>query len=89
MPWLPTTLLLVRREVFGAVSGFDEDYLGSQVEDVDFCLKARLRDFKCVYVGGPAITHFNQQRNYAFSANFERFLAKWQGHPELFGAPPA
>lgn len=84
VPWLPSTMLLIRREVFPAVGGFDEDYVGSQMEDVDFCLRARQRGFRGYYVGTAAITHFNQQRNDSFDENFARFVAKWRGHPDLF-----
>jgi glycosyltransferase involved in cell wall biosynthesis len=47
-PWLPAQFLLVRREVINAVAGFDEGYVSSQIASADFCLKARLRDFKCL-----------------------------------------
>ena len=82
--WLPTTLLLIRREVFRAVGGFDEGYIGSQVEDADFCLRARQRNFTCAYIGSHSIVHFNQQRNYEFSKNFARFSRKWHSHASLF-----
>ncbi len=87
--WLPSTMLLVRREVVTAVAGFDDDYPASQMEDVDFCLKARRRDFKCLYSGLASAVHYNYQRNYNFALNFQYFSAKWQGHPELFEVPAA
>jgi GT2 family glycosyltransferase len=83
-PWLPSTMLMIRREVFAAVGGFDESYPGSQMEDVDFCLKARRRGFKCCYVGSARIVHFNQQRNDYFDENFKLFCRKWSGSVELF-----
>ena len=86
-PWLPSTMLLIRREVFNAVGGFDETYPGSQMEDVDFCLKARRRGFGCRYVGTARIVHFNQQRNDYFDDNFRLFSRKWRGSPELFSRP--
>ncbi len=87
VPWLPSTLLLVRRHVVRAVGGFDEVYVGSQMEDVDFCLKARRRGFRCLYAGQVAVVHHNRQRNHSFADNFDLFYRKWKHHPELFAAP--
>jgi GT2 family glycosyltransferase len=84
VPWLPSTLFIVKREVLTAVNGFDEGYAGSQMEDVDFCLKARQRDFKCVYAGNVEVIHYNNQRNDRFAENFERFLRRWKQHEYLF-----
>lgn len=84
VPWLPSTLFIVKREVMMAVNGFDEGYAGSQMEDVDFCLKARQRDFKCVYAGTIPVIHYNNQRNDRFAENFERFMRRWKQHAGLF-----
>jgi glycosyltransferase involved in cell wall biosynthesis len=84
VPWLPTTMLLVKREVFLAIGGFDEGYIGSQMEDVDFCLKARRRDFKCIYAGNVSAVHHNHQRNDNFSENFRAFNERWKNYPELW-----
>ncbi|HEV7428950.1 MAG TPA: glycosyltransferase [Thermoanaerobaculia bacterium] len=84
-PWLPTTMMIIRREVAVAVRGFDEDFVGSQMEDIDFCLKARQRDFRCVYAGSTAVTHFNHQRNDRFDENFRHLLHKWHNRDDLFG----
>lgn len=81
--WLPSTLMLLKREVITAINGFDEGYAGSQMEDVDLCLKARQRDFKCVYAGTVSAIHYNNQRNDQFAENFERFLLKWTSHKHL------
>lgn len=87
--WLPSTLILVKREVVNAVGGFDESYIGSQLEDVDFCLKARRRDFKCVYTGSLSVVHYNHQRNDSFSENLHFFNEKWKNYPWLFESPIA
>ncbi|MFT5823025.1 MAG: glycosyltransferase involved in cell wall biosynthesis [Crocinitomix sp.] len=84
VPWLPTTMLLIKREVFLAIGGFDEGYIGSQMEDVDFCLKARRRDFKCIYAGNVSAVHHNHQRNDNFSENFRAFNERWKNYPELW-----
>lgn len=83
VPWLPSTFLLARREVCQSTGGFDEGYPGSQMEDVDFCLQARVRGFRCVYVGESVVTHLNQQRNDRFSENFQRFRQRWERQEEL------
>lgn len=83
-PWLPTTFLLTRREVSLATGGFDESYLGTQMEDVDYCLNARSRGFRCLYAGSTAVVHHNRQRNDRFYENTGIFIARWRRRPELF-----
>jgi Glycosyl transferase family 2/Glycosyltransferase like family 2 len=87
VPWLPSTFLLARREVCKSLGGFDEGYPGSQLEDVDFCLQARQKGFRCCYAGDAKIIHFNQQRNDRFSENVIRFHRRWQRHADLLAAP--
>jgi glycosyltransferase involved in cell wall biosynthesis len=82
--WLPSTFLIVKREVIQSINGFDEIYDGSQMEDVDLCLKARARNFKCIYAGNTSVLHYNNQRNDRFAENFERFTLRWAAHKELF-----
>jgi glycosyltransferase involved in cell wall biosynthesis len=82
--WLPSTFLIVKREVMIAINGFDEMYEGSQMEDVDLCLKARYRDFKCVYAGNASVLHYNNQRNDRFAENYQRFVQRWGNHKNLF-----
>lgn len=84
VPWLPSTCLLMRRAVALAAPPWNEDYTGSQLEDVDFCLQARSRGFECAYVGDAAVRHYNLQRNYRFSLNLPYYRARWKGYPELF-----
>jgi len=84
VPWLPSTFFIVKREVFSSVGGFDENYVGSQHEDVDFCLKARSRGFRCAYVGEVAVKHYNFARNNSHSVNYDYFMRRWQKHKHLF-----
>ena len=84
VPWLPSTFLLVRREVCHSIGGFDTNYSGSQFEDVDFCLKARSRGFRCHYYGEVAVEHANAERNNQFRDNRDYFLKKWGSKSELF-----
>ncbi len=84
VPWLPSTFLLSKREVFRAAGGFDEEYKGSQMEDVDFCLKARSRGFICCYAGDASVKHFNCERNNNFAANYGYFRKRWARRERLF-----
>ncbi len=84
VPWLPSTFMICRREAVNCVGGFDEEYIGSQMEDVDFCLKIRQRDLFCFYAGLVDVMHYNYQRNDNFSLNFDRFCKRWSRHPHLF-----
>ncbi len=81
--WLPSTFLLARRRVCASIGGFDEAYLGSQMEDVDFCLKARSRGFFCFYAGSASVRHGNAERNNYFYPNLRYFQARWRGLANL------
>jgi glycosyltransferase involved in cell wall biosynthesis len=83
VPWLPSTLIICKSEAVKAVDGFDEGYIGSQMEDVDFCLKVRQRDLTCIYDGTVDVVHYNYQRNDHFQKNFERFVGRWRQHGHL------
>ena len=83
-PWLPSTVLLVHRSVVQATGGFDESYLGSQHEDVDFALRARARGFSCLYVGEVSAIHHNSLRNGRFRRNMDYLKARWRDRPDLF-----
>ena len=82
--WLPTTYLLTTLETCLSIGGFDENYPGSQIEDVDFCLKARSRGFTCYYYGEMSVRHYNCFRNSFFVKNFKYFLDKWSHNKNLF-----
>ena len=84
-PWLPSAALLVRREVSRAVAGFDEAYRDRIVADADFCLKARRRDFTCVYAGTAAVEGPAWPPLGAVESDFERLRGKWRNYAHLFG----
>ena len=84
VPWLPTTFLLVRRSVCCSVGGYDENYAGTQHEDVDFCLRARARGFQCAYIGEVAVRHYNCARNNCHATNLGYFNQRWADQPHLF-----
>lgn len=82
--WLPAQFLLARREVMNAVGGFDEGYGCSAIESADFCLKARLRDFKCLYVGTAAVVCNISDNTESNSANLKTYHEKWSSYAHLF-----
>jgi tetratricopeptide (TPR) repeat protein len=71
--------LLVRREVFEAVGGFDEGYRNG-FEDVDLCLKIRERGWHIIYQPASCLIHLESQtpgRKTHELENWLRFRACW------------
>jgi GT2 family glycosyltransferase len=50
-------VMLVRKENFTAVGGFDDQHLKVAFNDVDFCLKLRLRDLQIIYTPHAKLIH--------------------------------
>lgn len=74
--------VLVRRESFEAVGGFDEGFLNG-FEDVDFCLKIRERGQKVVYQPRSVLYHLEHQtpgrkNKDAENKNIRRFMERWK-----------
>ncbi len=73
--------MLVRREVFEAVGGFNEGYRNG-FEDVDLCLKVREQGWQIVYQPASVLFHLESQspgRAAHEDENAKRLLARW-GH---------
>ena len=73
--------MLVRRERFEAVDGFDEGYRNG-FEDVDLCLKIRERGGRIVYQPKSVLYHLESQtpgRKAYERENIQRLLSRW-GH---------
>jgi len=51
------TAMLVRREVFGVIGGFDERFF-LYLEDLDFCLRARSEGFELRYLPEARVWHY-------------------------------
>lgn len=76
--------MLVEREVFQALGGFDEVYRNG-FEDVDFCLRLRARGYQIQYCPESVVLHYesiSEGRSSADDANLRRFLARWVGQVE-------
>jgi GT2 family glycosyltransferase/glycosyltransferase involved in cell wall biosynthesis len=52
--------LLIRRDLFEAVGGFDEAFVNG-FEDVDLCLKVRKQGFQVIYQPRSVLYHFESQ----------------------------
>lgn len=75
--------LLVTREAWDAVGGFDEGYFPAYHEDVDLCLTLRAHGYRTVYAPEARVLHHRgagmttQFRAFAAARNGRRFVAKW------------
>lgn len=74
---LPTTCLMVRRSVIEIAGGFDEEYLGSQWEDIDYYMKLRQTPFRGFINRIATVYHRNSYRVPQDGINKQRFLSKW------------
>jgi glycosyltransferase involved in cell wall biosynthesis/MoaA/NifB/PqqE/SkfB family radical SAM enzyme len=71
--------LLVRRETFDALGGFDETFRNG-FEDVDFCLRARGAGGRVVYQPASELVHLESQspgRHDANALNVTLFRMRW------------
>ena len=80
--WVGEKLVMVRREVVNAVGGLDEGYDDARTALVDFSLRARQRQFKCVYLGTVAFTCSRADAAQNGGA-LERLRLKWAEYPQL------
>lgn len=49
--------LAIRRAVMEELGGFDEDFFPAYYEEVDLCLRARRRGYRCVYIPTAVLVH--------------------------------
>ncbi len=74
--------LMIRRELFVELGGFDTHYLNG-VEDVDLCLQVRARGYRVVYCPDAVVAHHEGTSDGRFDhvqENLQHFAKKWQGH---------
>jgi GT2 family glycosyltransferase len=84
--------MAVRADTFRAVGGFDEGYRNG-LEDVDLCLRIRLRGERIVYRGDATVVHHEgasrgkgeqlwatPERAQAMRDNDELFVGRWAAH---------
>lgn len=73
--------MLVRKDQFERVGGFDEEFLNG-FEDVDFCLRIRENGMKVIYQPRSLVVHLTSQtpgRKDHEKANSQRLRTKWEG----------
>jgi GT2 family glycosyltransferase len=87
--------LLVDRQAWEVVGGFDERYFPAYCEDVDLCLTLRNHGYRVVYEPRARLRHFESQststpfRDFLMKRNRAQLVAKWDtllqdvtGHPD-------
>ena len=87
MDYVSGACILVRRQLWEEIEGFDERYSPAYYEDADLALEARRRGFKVMYGPGSVVVHFEGvtcgrdvkkgTKRYQ-EINREKFFAKWQ-----------
>jgi GT2 family glycosyltransferase len=83
--WLNGCCLIVRREVFEGLGGFDPDFFLYQGE-TDFCLRARRAGYKIGYAGSTSVYHLHRQSQrglseYEFARRiFQGSAVFWEKH---------
>jgi len=77
--------MLIRQQLFNEIGFFDEQYRYGGFEDVDFCLRTRIRGFKILYSPLSLALHEEkittaQLRNYTLISkhNYKIFQKKWK-----------
>jgi hypothetical protein len=75
--------ILARREVVNAVGSIDEGFERTQPALVDFCLKARQRNFRCVAVGNAGVATRSLVHESYPESDWRRLRQKWADYPEL------
>jgi GT2 family glycosyltransferase len=79
--------LMVRRDLWEALGGFDERFAPAYYEDTDLCFAARRREYRVVYEPGSVLVHFEGISNgrdlsagvKAYQEkNREAFVEKWR-----------
>ncbi|RZD14051.1 MAG: glycosyltransferase [Candidatus Acidulodesulfobacterium ferriphilum] len=77
---LTAACLMVKKNIFEAVGGFDEGYVNG-FEDVDLCLKLRESGYKLIFNPKSIIFHFEEKtpgRKKHDIDNINRFMDKWK-----------
>jgi GT2 family glycosyltransferase len=76
--------LLVRRDAWDAVAGFDSAYFPAYYEDADLCFRLRERDFDILYDPGSRVIHLESGstdptwRIFVSEINRSVFVRRWE-----------
>lgn len=55
--WIEASFLLIKKEVWNSIKGFDEDYF-MYVEDIDLCKRILNNNYKVIYMTSLAYIHY-------------------------------
>lgn len=89
--------MLIRKDIFESVGGFDEKNLPVAYNDVDLCLKVRQKGGKVIYCADAIAEHFESfsrksdtrpEHEERFFHEKEHIKERWKGNP-LFENDPA
>ncbi len=82
VPYLSGFCMMIRREAFESVGGFDEGFLGGGYEDQDIGVRMRARGWKLKVACGVHVQHFwrcyrrSAENQASMNENRKRFIAK-------------
>ncbi|MBI3993678.1 MAG: glycosyltransferase family 2 protein [Candidatus Lambdaproteobacteria bacterium] len=89
VPYCTGAAILVRRDIFRAVDGFDESYAPAYYEDADLCFKFRQAGYETYYSPDALVIHREGGTSQSMwgdsgvaavvERNRLRFLGKWKG----------
>lgn len=85
--------LLVRKDLFLELGGFDERYAPAYYEEADLCMGVRSRGFKVVYQPSVSVVHYEygsgsfKKALRMAQANQAKFFTKWKDSLEGHCAP--
>lgn len=86
--WLTGSFLLLKKEVYEKINGFDEDYF-MYVEDVDFCKKIADLGLKRYFIPSLSYIHyvgFNKKKNPLLIKGYKIYIKKhFKGISYFFG----
>ena len=87
--------ILVRKEVFEKVGGFDPGYFPAYYEDVDLCFKFRSEGFETWINTDSRVEHLRAGsttrpfQRFCHERGYQRFLSRWSRSLEHVAAPPS
>lgn len=82
--WLCGGYLLLRREVIAATGGFDDRHVPVSLQNVDLCLQARRRGFRCAEISLEAVAPRGSGAAAWTAADVSELRSKWRSHSALF-----
>jgi len=87
--------ILVRKEVFEIVGGFDPGYFPAYYEDVDLCFKFRSEGFETWINTDSRVEHLRAgsttrpYQRFCHERGYQRFLSRWSRSLEHVAVPPS